>query len=175
MMSVGAVGSSAPRCADIVPLSIIGMSHDATGTKGTVYYGKNLMSIYQQYSYAGDGTSTVYKIPLYSKMGNWVKVEVMDANGRWSSSGYTATLGTAETVTAWDLDGEGTSSYSIVNASVTISPAPPSPTSSIAGEDNVRITCAPFSTDDLKMNGTTAKKGFYNETFDKLLSSQAKN
>ena len=173
MMSTGAVGSSAPVCDTIIPLSIIGMNPNATGTAGTVLYGKNLMSIYQQYSYAGDGTTTTYKIPLYSKMGNWVKVEVMDSNGKWQTSGYTATLGTASSVTAWDLDGEGTSSFSVVNATVTISPAPPSPTSSIAGEDNVRITCAPFSTDDLKMNGTTAKKGFYNETFDKLLSSQA--
>ena len=173
MMSTGAVGSSAPICEDIIPLSIIGMNPDATGTKGTVYYGKNLMSIYQQYSYAGNGSATSFKIPLYSKIGAWVKVEVMDANGNWSSSGYTATLGTASSVTAWDLDGEGTSSYSVVDSTITISPAPPSPTSSIAGEDNVRITCAPFSTDDLTMNGTTAKKGFYNETFDKLLSSQA--
>lgn len=173
MMSTGAVGSSAPICEDIIPLSIIGMNPDATGTKGTVYYGKNLMSIYQQYSYAGNGSATSFKIPLYSKIGAWVKVEVMDANGNWSSSGYTATLGTATSVTAWDLDGEGTSSYSVVDSTITISPAPPSPTSSIAGEDNVRITCAPFSTDDLTMNGTTAKKGFYNETFDKLLSSQA--
>ena len=173
MMSTGAVGSSAPICNDIIPLSIIGMNPDATGTKGTVYYGKNLMSIYQQYSYAGNGSATSFKIPLYSKIGAWVKVEVMDANGNWSSSGYTATLGTASSVTAWDLDGEGTSSYSVVDSTITISPAPPSPTSSIAGEDNVRITCAPFSTGDLTMNGTTAKKGFYNETFDKLLSSQA--
>lgn len=173
MMSQGAVGSSEPICDSIIPLSIIGMNPNATGTKGTILYGKNLMSIYQQYSYAGDGTSTSYKIPLYSKIGNWVKVEVMDANGNWSSSGYTATLGTASSVTAWDLDGEGTSSYSVVDATVTISPAPPSPTSSIAGEDNVRITCAPFNTDNLTMNGTTAKKGFYNETFDKLLGSQA--
>lgn len=173
MMSKAAVGSSAPKCEDIVPLSIIGMNPNATGTAGTVLYGKNIMSIYQQYSYAGDGASTSYKIPLYSKIGAWVKVEVMDANGNWSSSGYTATLGTASSETAWDLDGEGTSSYSVVDSTVTITPAPPSPTSSIAGEDNVRITCAPFSMDDLTMNSTTAKKGFYNETFDKLLSSQA--
>ena len=173
MMSTGAVGSSAPICESIVPLSIIGMNPDATGTKGTVLYGKNMMSIYQQYSYAGNGTSTSYKIPLYSKIGNWVKVEVMDANGNWSSSGYTATLGTASNVTAWAMDGESTETFSVVDATVTITPAPPSPTSSIAGEDNVRITCAPFSMDNLTMNGTTAKKGFYNETFDKLLSSQA--
>jgi len=173
MMSTGSLGSSAPRCPEIVPLSIIGMQPDATGTKGTVLYGKNMMSIYQQYSYAGDGTSTSYKIPLYSKIGNWVKVEVMDANGNWSSSGYTATLGSASSVTAWNLDGESTGTFSVVNATVTISPAPPSPTSSIAGEDNVRITCAPFSEESLTIGSTTAAKGFYNETFDKLLSSKA--
>lgn len=173
MMSSGAVGSSDPICDGIIPLSIIGMKPDATGTNGTVLYGKNIMSIYQTYSYAGDGSSTSYKIPLYSKIGNWVKVEVMDANGNWSSSGYTATLGTASNVTAWALDGESTDTFSVVDATVTISPAPPSPTSSIAGEDNVRITCAPFSMDNLTMNGTTSKKGYYNETFDKLLGSQA--
>lgn len=173
MMSVGAVGSTAPICEEIVPLSIIGMNPNATGTAGTVLYGKNIMSIYQQYSYAGNGSATTFKIPLYSKMGNWVKVEVMDANGNWSSAGYTATLGTASSATAWALDGESTDSFSIVDAQVTITPAPPSPTSSIAGEDNVRITCAPFSTDTITINGVTAQKGFYNETFDKLLSSQA--
>ena len=144
-----------------MPLSIIGMQPDATGTKGTVLYGKNVMSIYQQYSYAGDGSSTSYKIPLYSKIGAWVKVEVMDSNGKWSSDGYTATLSGTTTETAWALDGEGTETFSIANAAITISPAPPSPSSSIAGEDNVRITCAPFSMDELTMNGTTAKKGFY--------------
>lgn len=174
MMSTGTVGASAPVCEDIVPQSIIGLDPNGTGAHAAVLYGKNLMSIYQQYLYAGNGSATTFKIPLYSKMGTYVKVEVMDANGKWSSSGYTASIGTATSVTAWDLDGEGTSSYSVVDAQVTISPAPPSPTQTLAGEDNVRITVAPFSMDDVTMNGTTAKKGFYNEMFDKLLGGQAR-
>lgn len=176
MMSTGAVGASAPICEEIVPLSIIGLDPNGTGTKAAVLYGKSVMSIYQKYSYAGDGSSTTYKIPLYSKIGNWVKVEMMDANGNWKTAqemSRTVSLGASSNVTAWDLDGEGTSSYQVCDATVTISPAPPSPSQTLAGEDNVRITVAPFSTDNLTMNGTTAAKGFYNETFDKLLGSQA--
>lgn len=173
MMSESALGASAPRCPEIVPLSIIGMEHDGTGAKASVYYGKNIMSIYQQYSYAGNGSATKFKIPFYAKIGTYVKVEVMDANGNWSSSGYTATLANQTTATAWDLYGETTASYNIADAEVTISPAPPSPSSTLAGEDNVRITVAPFSMDDLTIDGTTAKKGFYNETFDKLFTSKA--
>lgn len=176
MMSVSGVGSSAPICPDIIPLSIIGMDYNATGTNATVLYGKNVMSIYQQYSYAGDGTHTTFKIPFYSKIGNWVKVEIMDSNGNWvvaTENGYTVSLSNQSTVTAWALDGESTESFDVANAQVVISPAPPSPTSTLAGEDNVRITCAPFSTDTVTINGTSATKGYYNETFDKLLGSQA--
>ena len=176
MMSTGAVGASAPICEEIIPLSIIALKPDGTGEKAAVLYGKSVMSIYQKYSYAGDGSSTTFKIPLYSKIGNWVKVEMMDANGNWKTAqemSRTVSLGASSNVTAWDLDGEGTSSYQVCDATVTISPAPPSPSQTLAGEDNVRITVAPFSTDNLTMNGTTAAKGFYNETFDKLLGSQA--
>lgn len=176
MMSTGALGASAPVCEEIVPLSIIGMQPDATGTKGTVYFGKNLMSIYQQYSYAGDGSSKTFKIPLYSKMGAWAKVEVMDANANWTTKilGTDYNLGTASSVTAATLDGESTASFSVVDAVVTFVNAPPSPTSSIAGEDNVRITVAPFNVaDTVTVNGSDVTKGYYNETFVKLLNSQA--
>ena len=176
MMSVGALGSTAPRCESIVPLSIIGMQPDATGTKGTVYYGKNLMSIYQQYSYAGDGNSKTFKIPLYSKMGAWAKVEVMDSNGNWieKTLGTDFTLDTASTVTAATLDGTATASFSVVDAKITFTTAPPSPTSRIAGEDNVRITVAPFNVADrVRINGSNVTKGYYNEAFAKLLGSHA--
>lgn len=178
MMSAGAIGSTAPVCEAIIPLSIIGLQPDATGTAGTVLYGKNLMSIYQQYSYAGDGTSASYKIPLYSKIGAWAKVEVMDANGNWveKTAGTHYNLGTASTVTAVALDGESTGSFSIADATITFTAGniPPTPTSSIAGEDNVRITVAPFNnTDTMDIGGTNYPKGFYNEEFDKLLGGKA--
>ena len=176
MMSSGALGASPPVCDSIIPLSIIGLNPDATGTAGTVYYGKNLMSIYQQYSYAGDGTSREFKIPLYSKMGAWAKVEVMDANANWVTKQLNVdyTLGTASNETAASLDGESTATFSIVDAKVTFVNAPPAPTSTLAGEDNVRITVAPFNmADRVDIGGTMVKKGYYNETFVKLLGSQA--
>ena len=178
MMSVGNIGSTAPVCEEIIPLSIIGMQPDATGTAGTVLYGKNLMSIYQQYSYAGDGTSATYKIPLYSKMGAWAKVEVMDANGNWTTqtAGTHYNLGTATNETAATLDGASTASFSVVDAEVvfTAGNIPPTPSSSIAGEDNVRITVAPFNmVDTVKIGGSDVKKGYYNENFAKLLGSDA--
>ena len=176
MMSTGSLGSTAPVCEAIIPLSIIGLNPDATGTAGTVLYGKNLMSIYQQYAFAGDGSSTLFKIPLYSKMGAWAKVEQMDANGNWTTlvegTGYT--LGTVTQEEGVTLDGEGHDSYDVVDAEITFTTAPPSPTSSIAGEDNVRITVAPFNmADEIDIDGTMYKKGFYNENFKKLFDSDA--
>ena len=173
MMSVGALGSTAPVCEEIIPRSIIGLNPNAEGTAGTVLYGKNLMSIYQTYSYAGDGTTKTFKIPLYSKMGAWAKVEQMDANGNWiETSAFT--LGTASNVTGVTLDGESTASFSVVDSTITFTTAPPKPSSTIAGEDNVRITVAPFNmADEMEVNGTTAKKGFYNENFKRLFDSNA--
>lgn len=176
MMSVGAIGSTAPVCEAIIPLSIIGMKPDATGTAGTVLFGKNLMSIYQQYSYAGDGTSTLFKIPLYSKMGAWAKVEKMDENANWSTlvEGTDYTLGTPSNETGATLDGTGTAEFSVVDAQITFTTAPPTPSSSIAGEDNIRITVAPFNmADELTIGGVTCKRGYYNENFAKLLGSEA--
>lgn len=175
MMSTGSLGSSAPTCPEIVPLSIIALNPDATGTKGTVLYGKNLMSIYQQYSYAGNGSATTFKIPLYSRMGNWAKVEVMDENGNWEEKrlGTDFTLGTASTVQAAALSGVSVISCETVPARITFTTAPPSPSSSIAGEDNVRITVAPFNMTTMEIEGTTVRKGYYNENFAKVLKSKA--
>ena len=176
MMSTGSLGASAPVCDSIVPLSIIGMQPDATGTKGTVLYGKNLMSIYQTYSYAGDGTSTEFKIPLYSKMGAWAKVEVMDANANWilQTEVTDYNLGTSSTETGVTLDGTGTASFTVVDAKIIFTSPPPAPTSSLAGEDNVRITVAPFNfADTMVVEGVTAHKGYYNAEFAKLLNSKA--
>lgn len=176
MQSVGALGSSAPRCEEIVPISIIGMQPDAKGTAGTVLYGKNLMSIYQEYRYAGDGETTEYVIPLYSKMGNWAKVEVMDENANWRELvlGTDFTLGTAETIQGSSLDGESIESFDIVEAKVTFTSAPVAPSSSLAGEDNVRITVAPFNyADEVTIEGTSVKKGYYNEKLKGLFESKA--
>ena len=177
MMSVGALGATAPVCDEIIPLSIIGLNPNAEGTAGTVLYGKNLMSIYQQYSYAGDGEATEFKIPLYSKMGDWAKVEVMDANGNWieKTRGTDFTLGTASNEEAAKIDGSGTAEFSVVDSTITFTTAPPKPSSTLAGEDNVRITVAPFNmadTVDLESeNGV--RKGYYNDNFKKLFDSNA--
>ena len=177
MMSTGALGSTAPVCKSIIPLSIIGMSPNAEGTKGTVLYGKNLMSIYQQYSYAGDGTTKKFKIPFYSKMGAWAKVEVMDANANWieKTLGTDFTLGTASDQQGVNLDGESVGTFSVVDAEVTFTTAPPTPTSALTGEDNVRITVAPFNmADKMTVGGVSdVPKGYYNEHFKKLFSGSA--
>ena len=177
MMSVGALGATAPVCDEIIPLSIIGLNPNAEGTAGTVLYGKNLMSIYQQYSYAGDGEATEFKIPLYSKMGDWAKVEVMDANGNWieKTRGTDFTLGTASNEEAAKIDGSGTAEFSVVDSTITFTTAPPKPSSTLAGEDNVRITVAPFNMADTvdieSENGV--RKGYYNDNFKKLFDSNA--
>ena len=83
-MSTGTVGESAPANTDpeIIPDTVIGLKPDGTG--GTVLDDKNVMTIYQRVNYQGDGTSTAYKIPNYTKMGSWVKVEVKNSDGDWT-------------------------------------------------------------------------------------------
>ena len=177
MMSVGALGSTEPACSTIVPLSVIGLNPNATGTAGAVYYGKNLMSIYQQYSYAGDGTTKEFKIPLYSKMGAWAKVEVMDANANWVTKtlGTDFTLGTASNQQGVSLDGSSVETFSVVDAKVTFTTAPPQPNMALAGEDNVRITVAPFNMADKMTVGGSSNipRGYYNENLKKLFESGA--
>ena len=176
MMSVGALGSTAPVCDTIIPLSIIGLNPNAEGTAGTVLYGKNLMSIYQTYSYAGDGTTKTFKIPLYSKMGAWAKVEVMDANGNWieKTLGTDFTLGAASNQQGANLDGETVGTFSVVDSTITFTTAPAKPSSTLAGEDNVRITVAPFNmADKVDINGTEVERGYYNENLKKLFDSNA--
>jgi hypothetical protein len=176
MMSVGALGSTAPVCDTIIPLSIIGLNPNAEGTAGTVLYGKNLMSIYQTYSYAGDGTETVFKIPLYSKMGAWAKVEQMDSNGNWNplTEGTDYTLGTPSDQQGVSLDGETVGTFSVVHSTITFTTAPPKPSSTLAGEDNVRITVAPFNmADKMDIGGAEVERGYYNENFKKLFEGGA--
>lgn len=163
MMSAGAVGSSAPIFEDNIPDTVIALSPNGTG--GSTLDDKNVFSIYQRVSYRGNGSATSYTIPTHKKIGNWVKAEVKNANGDWQV--VTATLGTATTETGKTLDGTGTMTSSIVDPTVTFASAPPSPT--VAGEDNVRITFAPYSMDEVD----GVKKGFWNETLVNLLSSKA--
>lgn len=173
-MSSSAIGSSAPLYSDLVPLSIIGLDPNGTGQYSSVYYGKNILSIYQTFSYKGNGSDKTYKIPMYAKMGYWAKVEIMDANGVWQTqnSGYTIGTGSATTETAWSLDGTTTGSFSVTEAKIVFATAPASPP--VSGEDNVRITVAPFSTEQIKVTGDTAyNKGYYNEYFPKLVQSDA--
>ena len=174
MMSTGAVGETEPANTDasIIPLTVIDLKPN--GTNGTFLNDKNVMSIYQQVSYKGDGTSTAFKIPNYTKMGTWVKVEVMDANAEWQVLEETTdyTLEASESVTGLALDGETYVTNNITDAEITFTTAPLAPV--ITGEDNVRITFAPYSMEivnpTLDPNG---HKGYYNEQFVKLLSCYA--
>lgn len=163
MMSQNAVGESAPAYEDNVPNTVISLKPN--GTAGATLDDKNLFSIYQMVSYQGDGSTKTFKIPNYAKIGNWIKAEIKDNNGDWQVA--TASLGTATAMTGKTLDGTGTMSSQIVDASVTFATAPSAPAS--AGEDNVRITFAPYSTEQID----GVNKGFYNEDFVNLLSSHA--
>lgn len=162
MMSNGNVGEAAPIYEDNIPDTVISLKPN--GTAGVAYEDKNLFSIYQRYNYQGDGSSATYKIPNYTKMGSWVKVEVKDANGDWQTA--TSSVGASSSVTGKTLDGTGYGTNAIVDTTVTITPAPPVPT--VAGEDNVRITFAPYSMEEVE---TSKYKGYYNETFVNLLNS----
>ena len=163
MMSTGSIGASAPAYEDNIPDTVIGLKPN--GTNGVAYEDKNIFSIYQRFCYRGDGSATSYKIPYYKKIGNWARVEVKDANGVWQE--VTSTLGTASSVTGKSLYGATTNSYSVVGNTITVSPAPSAP--AVAGEDNVRITVAPFSMEEVSSG---VYKGYYNENLVGVLSSR---
>lgn len=162
MMSVGTVGESNPVMTDNIPLTVYKLKPNGSG--GKAYDDKNVFSIYQRYEYEGDGTATEYTLPNYKKIGNWVKAEVKDEYGDWQE--VTVTLGAATSVTGKTIDGASTASTSVVDAKVTFSTAPSAP--AVTGEDNVRITFAPFSMDEISSG---VYKGFYNETAVNLLNS----
>lgn len=170
MMSTGVIGESAPVYDNNIPDTIISLKPD--GTAGVAYEDKNIFSIYQRVNYQGDGASTIYKIPNYTKMGTWVKAEVKDANGDWQE--VATTVGASTQEISWKVDGSNSvDTNNIVDTSVTLSPPPPVPT--VAGEDNVRITFAPYSTEQIELHGggITHNKGYYNGTLVSLLSSRA--
>lgn len=163
-----AVGEYKPTNPDIVPNTIIDLKPDGTG--GSTLDDKNLMSIYQVFSYKGDDTSTAYKIPNYTKMGTWIKAEVKNSSGDWvATTAYH--LGTVGTEYGKTLDGSGFAQSNIVDTTITFDVAPPSPTTlGITGADTVRITFAPFSMDEVE---TGKYRGYYNEIFAELLKSNA--
>lgn len=167
MMSTSGVGESAPVYEDNIPTTIITVLPDGTG--GAVLDDKNVFSIYQQITYQGDGTTREYKIPNYTKIGTWVKAEVKNATtGEWETK--TVTVGASTQVTGKTLDGTGTMTSNVVDAKVTFATAPAQVGRDNA--DNVRITFAPYSMDNVQ-GETNVKKGYYNETFVNLLKSVA--
>ena len=161
MMSQGSVGSAAPTNADIIPLTIIGMKYD--GTDSVAYEDKNLFSIYQQVSFRGNGSAKTFTIPIYKKMGSWVKIEVVNNSGDWEEVTSGITFSGAANLQGKTLDGTGFETCAVVDAKFTLTTAPAS-----SNEDNVRITFAPFSMEDL---GTSQYKGYYNEELVNLLKS----
>lgn len=155
-VSVGEIGSSEPRCSDIIPTTVIGLKPD--GTNGTSYYGKSILTPYQTFMYQGDGTSKTYKIPFYKYAGQWAKAEVMNENGEWVSVSISPLVEAAPAVYIKGVDGAVTTNKA-AKAEIVFDTAPPTPTS--AGEDNVRITIAPFNDSE----------GYYSEPLTSLINS----
>lgn len=165
MMSIGNIGSTQPRNPDIVPLTIIGMKYD--GTESVAHDDKNLFSIYQQVSFRGNGSAKTFTIPIYEKMGSWVKIEVVNSNtGDWEQVTSGITFSGATTLQGKNLDGTGFESCSVVDAKFTLTNAP-----AASNTDNVRITFAPFSMDIDEAGSPNKYKGYYNEELVNLLKS----
>ena len=163
MMSVGAVGETAPRFEDNIQECIIALT--PAGLNGVVLYDKNLFNIYQQYTYIADGTSREFIIPNWNYVGKYVKVEQTDNEGNWITVSSGITLGAESTRTAMKLDGSGTASFAVREPKVTFTTAPSD--ASQSGVPNVRITFCPFSTSQYE----GVDKGYFSETFVNLLKS----
>lgn len=166
MMSIGAVGGSAPVNEDVVPVVTIGLKPNGTG--GTSYYDPNVMSIYRAVQFGGDGVSKEYVIPAYKYIGNWVKVEILsETTGEWEvTTAYT--LEASETKTGRTLDGTGSFDSIVHGTKITFNTAPYSVGQGDDYHDNVRITFAPF--DSTVYQGTVCN-GFYSEKMIQLLDS----
>ena len=162
MMSKGKVGESEPINDKIIPSTVISLQPNGLG--GTALDSKNLASIYQTVTYLGDGEAKEYKIPNYDKVGSYVKAETLDSEGKWQVANVTTSQ--PQTVTGKTLDGKGTASFKVVDNKVTFTTAPSKPL--VSGEPNVRITFAPFSTEQI--DGTN--RGYYNKTLVEILGSR---
>lgn len=177
-------GNAAPVCEEIIPLTTFSITNPEDGTGGETLYGKNLLSIYQQCSYVlndpKDGSTqkkTKFKIPGYTRICSYVKVEVMDSNGVWQETkDFTKeSMGTA--TGHWAFLGEDGTTYEDANITYnTYGPTitlntPPSYTP-VTGQDNVRITFAPFSMEQWE-GKSGIYKGVYNENFMKMFQSDA--
>lgn len=162
MMSKGKVGESEPINDKIIPSTVISLQPNGLG--GTALDSKNLASIYQTVTYLGDGETKDYKIPNYDKIGSYVKAEVLDSEGKWK----VVNVGTSspQSIVGKTLDGKGTDNFRVVDNKVSFTTAPSKPL--VSGEPNVRITFAPFSTEQI--DGTN--RGYYNKTLVEILSSR---
>lgn len=162
MMSKGKVGESEPINDKIIPSTVISLQPNGLG--GTALDSKNLASIYQTVTYLGDGETKEYKIPNYEKVGSYVKAEVLDSEGKWK----VVNVGTSspQSIVGKTLDGKGTDNFRVVDNKVTFTTAPSKPL--VSGEPNVRITFAPFSTE--QVDGVN--RGYYNKTLVEILGSR---
>lgn len=162
MMSKGKVGESEPINDKIIPSTVISLQPNGLG--GTALDSKNLASIYQTVTYLGDGETKEYKIPNYDKVGSYVKAEVLDSEGKWK----VVNVGTSspQSIVGKTLDGKGTDNFRVVDNKVTFTTAPSKPL--VSGEPNVRITFAPFSTE--QVDGVN--RGYYNKTLVEILGSR---
>lgn len=174
LMCSGNLGESAPANPNIIPTVVISLNPDGTGGETAGMEGKNLMSIYQMATYVSDGTATEYTIPYYQTFGSYLKVEVMDSEGAWQEKtlGKDYTITGQTTMTGVNLEGTEAVTSNVIGNKITFADAPSKPV--VAGQDNVRITFAPFNTTDkVELNGTEYNRGFYNPTFLKLMNSNA--
>lgn len=176
-------GDGAPVCEEIIPLTTFSITSPEDGTGGESLYGKNLLSIYQQCSYVlndpKDGSTqqkTKFKIPGYTRICSYVKVEIMDSNGVWQETTAFTKESKKSVVGHWvylDEDGETYESlnYNCDTYGPTITLNTPPPYTPVTGQDNVRITFAPFSM-ELWDETQAVYKGVYNENFVKLFQSE---
>lgn len=182
--STASVGMGSPIAEELIPLTTISITDPENGIGGVSYYGKNLCSVYQQCSYVlsnpNDGseqTIKTFKIPGYSKITTWLKVEVMNSNGVWEeTTDYTV----GESTHVWGAwkrtlaaNTVGLHEYDIIDPVITFNTAPS--WSPVTGQDSVRITFVPFSMDVYNQvsDVTTIYKGVYNKKFVELLTSDA--
>jgi len=174
MMCKGKPGQSEPTSYDNIPTTLYALKPNGTSDSALTLDDKSIFNVYQKALYAGDGTSKEYKIPTAkgNKIGSFIRVEVMNEQGIWQDT-TDYVVKDKETVTGLTLDGTTTDTFEIIASTITFVTAPSKPT--LNGEDNVRITFAPFNNADTATaeNGSSGFKGYYNERQKRLLKAQA--